>query len=64
MPAASRIEPDSMGAAELSGQLEVLSVILMKITNDLTDLSVDELRRLLDPKTLTDGGIHGAGSAA
>jgi hypothetical protein len=25
-------------------------------------LSVDELRRLLDPKTLTEGGIQGAGS--
>jgi len=25
-------------------------------------LSADELRRLLDPKTLTEGGIHGAGS--
>jgi hypothetical protein len=30
----------------------------------MTDLSVDEMRRLLDPKTLTEGGIHGAGSAA
>ncbi len=28
----------------------------------MTDLSVDELRRLLDPKTLTEGGIQGAGS--
>jgi hypothetical protein len=28
----------------------------------MTDLSVDELRRLLDPKSLTDGGIKGAGT--
>jgi len=27
----------------------------------MTDLSVDELRRLLDPKSLTEGGIKGAG---
>jgi hypothetical protein len=64
MPATSRIEHESMGAAELSGQLKVLSVILMKIPNDLTDLSVDELRRLLDPEALSEGGIQGAVPAA
>jgi hypothetical protein len=53
-----------MGAAELSGQLKVLSVILMKISNDLTDLSADELRRLLDPGAWTEAGIQGAGPAA
>jgi hypothetical protein len=30
----------------------------------MTDLSIDELRRLLDPKTLTEGGIRASGSAA
>ena len=37
---------------------------VLDVAAEMTDLSVDELRRLLDPKTLTDGGIHGAGSAA
>jgi fumarate hydratase, class II len=37
---------------------------ILDVAAEMTDLSVDELRRLLDPKTLTDGGIHGAGSAA
>jgi fumarate hydratase class II len=37
---------------------------ILEVAAEMTDLSVDELRRLLDPKTLTDGGIHGAGSAA
>jgi fumarate hydratase class II len=37
---------------------------ILEVAEQMTDLSVDELRRLLDPKTLTDGGIHGTGSAA
>jgi fumarate hydratase, class II len=37
---------------------------ILDVAAEMTDLSVDELRRLLDPETLTDGGIHGAGSAA
>jgi fumarate hydratase, class II len=37
---------------------------ILDVAAEMTDLSVDDLRRLLDPKTLTDGGIHGAGSAA
>ncbi len=37
---------------------------ILDVAAEMTDLSVDELRRLLDPKTLTDGGIQGAGSAA
>jgi fumarate hydratase class II len=37
---------------------------ILDVAAEMTDLSVDELRRLLDPKTLTDGGIHGGGSAA
>jgi fumarate hydratase class II len=38
---------------------------ILDVAAEMTDLSVDELRRLLDPKTLTKGGgIHGAGSAA
>jgi fumarate hydratase class II len=36
---------------------------VLDVAAEMTDLSVDELRRLLDPKTLTDGGVHGAGSA-
>jgi fumarate hydratase class II len=35
---------------------------ILEVAAEMTDLSVDELRRLLDPKTLTEGGIHGAGS--
>src|SRR6202166_134765 len=37
---------------------------ILDVAAEMTQLSVDDLRRLLDPKTLTDGGIHGAGSAA
>jgi fumarate hydratase class II len=37
---------------------------VLDVAAEMTDLSVDELRRLLDPKTLTGGGIHGTGSAA
>jgi hypothetical protein len=29
----------------------------------MTNLGVDELRRLLDPKSLTEGGIKGGGSS-
>jgi fumarate hydratase, class II len=36
---------------------------ILEVAAEMTSLSIDELRRLLDPKTLTDGGIHGAGSA-
>src|SRR5271155_3851059 len=35
---------------------------ILDVAAEMTHLSVDELRRLLDPKTLTEGGIHGAGS--
>jgi fumarate hydratase class II len=35
---------------------------ILEVAAEMTDLSVDELRRLLDPKTLTEGGIDGAGS--
>jgi fumarate hydratase, class II len=37
---------------------------ILDVAAEMTGLSVDELRRLLDPKTLTEGGMHGAGSAA
>jgi fumarate hydratase, class II len=37
---------------------------VLDVAAEMTDLSVDELRRLLDPKTLTGGGIHGTDSAA
>jgi fumarate hydratase class II len=35
---------------------------ILDVAAEMTQMSVDELRRLLDPKTLTQGGIHGAGS--
>ena len=35
---------------------------ILEVAAEMTHLSVEELRRLLDPKTLTEGGIHGAGS--
>src|SRR3979490_1705480 len=37
---------------------------IREVAQKMTDLPPEALRRLLDPKTLTDGGIHGAGSAA
>jgi fumarate hydratase class II len=37
---------------------------ILEVAAEMTSLSMDELRRLLDPKTLTEGGIHGAGSVA
>jgi fumarate hydratase, class II len=35
---------------------------ILDVAAEMTDLSVDELRRLLDPKSLTEGGIKGAGA--
>jgi fumarate hydratase, class II len=35
---------------------------ILDVAAEMTDLSVEELRRLLDPKSLTEGGIKGAGS--
>ena len=37
---------------------------ILEVAAEMTDLSVEELRRLLDPKTLTEGGIQASGSAA
>jgi fumarate hydratase class II len=37
---------------------------VLEVAAEMTQLSAAELRRLLDPKTLTEGGIQGAGSAA
>jgi fumarate hydratase class II len=37
---------------------------ILDVAAEMTDLSVDELRRLLDPKSLTEGGIQTSGSAA
>jgi len=34
---------------------------ILDVAAEMTDLSVDELRRLLDPTSLTEGGIKGAG---
>ena len=34
---------------------------ILEVAAEMTDLSVDELRRLLDPKMLTEGGIPVAG---
>jgi fumarate hydratase class II len=35
---------------------------ILDVAAEMTDLNLDELRRLLDPKSLTEGGIKGAGS--
>jgi fumarate hydratase class II len=35
---------------------------ILEVAAEMTDLGLDELRRLLDPKSLTGGGIKGAGS--
>ena len=35
---------------------------ILEVAAEMTTLSVDELRRLLDPKALTGGGIQGGGS--
>jgi fumarate hydratase, class II len=35
---------------------------ILEVAAEMTQLSQDELRRLLDPKTLTEGGIVGSGS--
>ena len=35
---------------------------ILEVAAEMTDLDRDELRRLLDPKSLTEGGIKGAGS--
>jgi fumarate hydratase class II len=35
---------------------------ILDVAAEMTQLSVEELRRLLDPKTLTQGGTQGAGS--
>jgi fumarate hydratase class II len=37
---------------------------ILEVAAEMTNLSLDELRRLLDPKALTEGGIQGAGSSA
>ena len=37
---------------------------VLEVAAEMTQLSAAELRRLLDPKTLTEGGIQGGGSAA
>jgi fumarate hydratase class II len=35
---------------------------ILDVAAEMTDLGLDELRRLLDPKSLTEGGIKGAGA--
>jgi fumarate hydratase, class II len=35
---------------------------ILDVAAEMTDMSIDELRRLLDPKSLTAGGIKGAGT--
>ncbi|HEX3396513.1 MAG TPA: class II fumarate hydratase [Steroidobacteraceae bacterium] len=35
---------------------------ILDVAAEMTDLGMEELRRLLDPKSLTEGGIKGAGS--
>jgi fumarate hydratase class II len=36
---------------------------ILEVAAEMTDLSIDELRRVLDPLALTAGGIKGAGSS-
>jgi fumarate hydratase, class II len=36
---------------------------ILDVAAEMTNLGVDELRRLLDPKSLTEGGIKGGGSS-
>jgi len=36
---------------------------VLEVAAEMTHLSEDELRRLLDPKALTEGGVKGAGSS-
>ena len=35
---------------------------ILEVAAEMTELSIDELKRLLDPMSLTEGGIKGAGS--
>jgi fumarate hydratase, class II len=35
---------------------------ILDVAAEMTDLNIDELRRLLDPKSLTEGGIKGTGT--
>jgi fumarate hydratase class II len=35
---------------------------ILDVAAEMTDLSIEELRRLLDPKSLTEGGVKGAGT--
>jgi fumarate hydratase class II len=35
---------------------------ILDVAAEMTELSIDELRRLLDPKSLTEGGIKGSGT--
>jgi fumarate hydratase class II len=37
---------------------------ILDVAAEMTDLGVEELRRLLDPASLTEGGIKGGGSSA
>ncbi len=37
---------------------------ILEVAAEMTDLSVEELRRLLDPKALTEGGVQGRGPAS
>jgi fumarate hydratase, class II len=37
---------------------------ILEVAAEMTDLDPEELRRLLDPKALTEGGIKGPGSSA
>jgi fumarate hydratase class II len=36
---------------------------VLEVAAEMTHLSEDELRRLLDPRALTEGGVRGAGSS-
>ena len=37
---------------------------ILEVAAEMTDIGIEELRRLLDPKAMTEGGVKGSGSSA
>jgi hypothetical protein len=70
MTTATRVEHDSMGTLEVSSEQRAsgrprrdrVSCLAAGQQAYMTDLSMDDPKRLLDPLALTEGGIQGAGS--
>ena len=58
-------DESSTGSAAIAGSRKSYADgrPVMDVAAQMTDLSIDELKRLLDPKALTEGGIKGAGSS-